>query len=45
MSALPLAEPLAYEFYWDAKKGLEGYNSFPPYELVPDTESKEEDKL
>ena len=41
----PLAEPLAYEFYWDAKKGLEGYNSFPPYELVPDTESKEEDKL
>ncbi|POM61613.1 12-oxophytodienoate reductase [Phytophthora palmivora] len=28
----PLAEPLAYEFYWDAKKGLEGYNSFPAYE-------------
>ncbi|KAG3137735.1 hypothetical protein PI124_g16649 [Phytophthora idaei] len=27
----PLAEPLAYEFYWDAKKGLEGYNSFPTY--------------
>uniref|UniRef100_M4B3J7 NADH:flavin oxidoreductase/NADH oxidase N-terminal domain-containing protein n=1 Tax=Hyaloperonospora arabidopsidis (strain Emoy2) TaxID=559515 RepID=M4B3J7_HYAAE len=40
----PLAEPLAYEFYWDAKKGLEGYNSFPPYEPVP-VESGDEKEL
>ncbi|KAG3253894.1 hypothetical protein PI124_g1532 [Phytophthora idaei] len=27
----PLAEPLPYELFWNAKKGLEGYH-FPAYD-------------
>ncbi|GMF27089.1 unnamed protein product [Phytophthora lilii] len=38
----PLAGPLAYEFFYDADKGAEGYTEFLPYD--PKSEERVDEK-